>query len=512
MSLNLLTVVLVATMTCGAAALGETVMYTGYLADRLCVDKVIAPDGANMISSPEAHTVMCALLPSCAASGFTILMQKPGAAAYGTMHNLSASGNAAALTYLNMLPDSRNDLLVTVTGVTTATGLDVTGFVDASPVTIFGHLVDIYCIDNVIAPNGANMITNPQGHSVKCALLSYCIASGYTILEAPAAGATSYSPMHNLTWESDGVAVAYLRTLPDSRKNILVAATGSALRNGTFHVYSLADAAPVSLTGYLADRYCLDKVIAPDGANMITGPEAHSVMCALLAKCIASGFTLLMHAPGQTAYGAMYNFTGAGNAMAEGYLRALPDFRKNILVTVTGTPLRSGLFAVASVADAAQVSHAGYLADRFCVDNVTAPDGANMITSPERHTVMCSLLSFCVASGFTILMHTPGQTAYGAMYNLTAGGNAMAVTYLRSLPVSQRGLYVTVTGTTLRDGNFAISSLAPSSTTIGTIAPPVASTAGGGGSGGADPINIFSAAPFAGGATAIIAALLLVVM
>ena len=51
----------------------ETMAFTGYLADMLCTRLEIAPDAANMILSPQDHTVMCELLPACLRSGYGIL-------------------------------------------------------------------------------------------------------------------------------------------------------------------------------------------------------------------------------------------------------------------------------------------------------------------------------------------------------------------------------------------------------------------------------------------------------
>jgi hypothetical protein len=473
-------------LACPAAAAVET--HTGHLADRYCVDKVVAPDGANMMTGPAAHSVECALLAACQASGFTLLMQTPGQTSYGDMYNLTAAGNIAAIAYLSTLPTARKNILVHVTGSWSGGLFAVTSITDAAPATVTGFLADRLCVDKVVAPDGANMITSPEAHSVMCALLAKCIASGYTVLEPPAMGVT-YGALHNLTAAGNEVSLAYLRTLPDSRKNIAVVATGTHLKDGTFDLVSLRDAAPVLVAGFLADRLCVDKVVAPDGANMISSPEVHTVMCALLAKCVASGYTILQHARGQTAYGGFVNLTARGNAMAVAYLRRLPPMRADLRVAAKGTLLRSGLFDVISLHEAAPVTINGFLADRLCVDLRIALDNADMVTHPEEHTVMCSLMPICVASGFTVLKHTAGQTAYGAMYNLTFGGNALALAHLKKLsaqesgagqlPGSKKDIRVDVTGTHLRNGQFEATGLlaqvAASTAAAPTTASPVSS-------------------------------------
>jgi hypothetical protein len=105
--------------------------------------------------------------------------------------------------------------------------------------------------------------------------------------------------------------------------------------------------------GFLADRLCVERVNAFDGANMITNPQAHTVHCLRDIKaCVDSGFTVLIHTPGQTAYGPMYNFTANGNNMALNYLNGKDEDTDNVIVTVNGTFLASGLFEITSLSAA----------------------------------------------------------------------------------------------------------------------------------------------------------------
>jgi hypothetical protein len=50
-------------------------MFTGYLADNLCIDHGVAADGANMKTNPEDHTVHCALIEPCIDSGFAVMVK-----------------------------------------------------------------------------------------------------------------------------------------------------------------------------------------------------------------------------------------------------------------------------------------------------------------------------------------------------------------------------------------------------------------------------------------------------
>ena len=56
------------------AADGKT--YKGWVVDQLCASKGIAADKTDLKTSPQNHTVMCALMPPCIASGYGIYVDK----------------------------------------------------------------------------------------------------------------------------------------------------------------------------------------------------------------------------------------------------------------------------------------------------------------------------------------------------------------------------------------------------------------------------------------------------
>lgn len=86
----------------------------------------------------------------------------------------------------------------------------------------------------------------------------------------------------------------------------------------------------------------------------------------------------------------------------------------------------------------------GYLADNLCIENGTAPDGANMRTNPEDHTVMCALMKPCIESGYSVLVKN-GMGEFDA-YKLDRKGNKKAEDFIRSLN-READIYVNVVGT-----------------------------------------------------------------
>ena len=56
------------------AADGKT--YKGWVVDQLCDSKGVGADGTDLKTSPQNHTVGCALMPPCIASGFGIYVDK----------------------------------------------------------------------------------------------------------------------------------------------------------------------------------------------------------------------------------------------------------------------------------------------------------------------------------------------------------------------------------------------------------------------------------------------------
>lgn len=108
-----------------------------------------------------------------------------------------------------------------------------------------------------------------------------------------------------------------------------------------------------------------------------------------------------------------------------------------------------------AAASAGAVAYSGYLIDNLCYQKcesapspTCAPDGTNVITHPEEHTVACMLIEPCVASGYYLAKNTQAGGAeahYQAKFRLDAAGNAGALAVLRGTATT-KGLKVTVHG------------------------------------------------------------------
>lgn len=228
----------------------------------------------------------------------------------------------------------------------------IVGTVATSALQFRGILADRLCVDGIVAADGANMITNPEQHSAKCALMPPCIASGYTLLTKPAPGQTVFGPMLNLTAASNRKAVAYLRSLffaDETRANLEVSVEGVLTPAGELDITAniINDrglTSPRYFTGYLADRECLDRIIGFDGANMMERPQDHTLHCMMIEICRTSGFSI--HLPKNSTdpgYGAVYNFTAASHAVVEDWLRTLNYHRTDLYTRVYGEVNSAGL-------------------------------------------------------------------------------------------------------------------------------------------------------------------------
>jgi hypothetical protein len=100
-----------------------------------------------------------------------------------------------------------------------------------------GYLADNLCIDNGFAADGANMKTNPENHTVMCALMEPCIDSGFALLVENGMGEFD---VYKLDSKGNKMAVEFLEGL-DRKDNIYVQITGS-LRAGRIRVQEINDA------------------------------------------------------------------------------------------------------------------------------------------------------------------------------------------------------------------------------------------------------------------------------
>jgi hypothetical protein len=89
--------------------------YNGWLVDQLCAGAPdgIAGDGVDLKVSPELHSLKCALMPPCIASGYGIYVQKEGGGY--EFYKFDKKGSSLAESYLKKTT-KENRIGVEVTG------------------------------------------------------------------------------------------------------------------------------------------------------------------------------------------------------------------------------------------------------------------------------------------------------------------------------------------------------------------------------------------------------------
>jgi hypothetical protein len=103
--------------------------------------------------------------------------------------------------------------------------------------TFTGYLADNLCIDMGKAADGANMKTNPEDHTVMCALMKPCVESGYAIMVKDGSGGFD---IYKLDKKGNKKAEEYIRNL-HREDNIYVHVTGT-LKGDTLRVTEIKDA------------------------------------------------------------------------------------------------------------------------------------------------------------------------------------------------------------------------------------------------------------------------------
>jgi hypothetical protein len=109
-------VVVFAALSAGVLLARDTkgMTYKGWLVDQLCADapNSIAADGVDLKVSPELHSLQCALMPPCVASGYGIYVENES----GTYDFIKFDKNGSKLAeeYLrNISKENRISVIVT---------------------------------------------------------------------------------------------------------------------------------------------------------------------------------------------------------------------------------------------------------------------------------------------------------------------------------------------------------------------------------------------------------------
>jgi hypothetical protein len=172
---------------------------------------------------------------------------------YVAYYNLTAFGNQRILEYLQRRQQrggAQRHLRLHARGELSATtrlfnATEVWG----ATITVTGIIADIFCVDRVLALDGANMIQNPDDHTIHCLILDQCIPGGFTILEEPRGARYSslvtYGPMYNLSAVGNQKVVDWAKTLPMHQKNLRWAATGYLESDGTFQLLTFIGPDPI---------------------------------------------------------------------------------------------------------------------------------------------------------------------------------------------------------------------------------------------------------------------------
>lgn len=277
----LLSVLLALSIEPAAAAVGDEVCIVGYVMDTLCLNSGSLMDmpAVRSLEEPEKHTFRCLVdVPACVNSGFEVLPDKaPGRSEHCRGLKLDSSGNQKALelaratgkggegagctTCTNTASNAPvAGFRATVKGTLTADptdpsspgGIAVTSIQAASvgcgtepqyqhpfcrtdglyeTQEFVGFLVDMLCTTIKTAPDGADMILAPEEHTVMCALLPACLRSGFGVTQNIGTGEQKeYRPSASFNEEGNRIVEQWLRTMPPSKKDLLVQVRGSAVR------------------------------------------------------------------------------------------------------------------------------------------------------------------------------------------------------------------------------------------------------------------------------------------
>lgn len=110
-----------------------------------------------------------------------------------------------------------------------------------------------------------------------------------------------------------------------------------------------ATAAGGTFTGYLIDQKCgLQGIDIQDGTDITKFPEKHTLSCALMPMCIASGYGLsIKQSDGTYKY---YKFDANGSSLAKSTVIDKTSKNDNLLVEVKGT-LNGDTITVTAIAE-----------------------------------------------------------------------------------------------------------------------------------------------------------------
>ncbi len=97
------------------------------------------------------------------------------------------------------------------------------------------------------------------------------------------------------------------------------------------------------------------------------------------------------------------------------------------LTAVAQSTLVAQLTGPVGASSSTKYTYTGLLADRLCVDLVTAVDGTDMLHTPSGHSSGCAFtIPACIASGYCLMAKNSITNLWGCTYNFTqADGSAI---------------------------------------------------------------------------------------
>jgi len=103
--------------------------------------------------------------------------------------------------------------------------------------TFTGYLADNLCLESGTAADGANMRTNPEDHTVMCALMKPCIDSGYSVMVKNGSGGFDN---YMLDKKGNKKAVEFIQNL--HREDDIYVHVMGTLKGDTIKVTEIKDA------------------------------------------------------------------------------------------------------------------------------------------------------------------------------------------------------------------------------------------------------------------------------
>eukprot|EP00633_Aureoumbra_lagunensis_P010439 CAMPEP_0197340220 /NCGR_PEP_ID=MMETSP0892-20130614/45519_1 /TAXON_ID=44058 ORGANISM="Aureoumbra lagunensis, Strain CCMP1510" /NCGR_SAMPLE_ID=MMETSP0892 /ASSEMBLY_ACC=CAM_ASM_000538 /LENGTH=854 /DNA_ID=CAMNT_0042844893 /DNA_START=154 /DNA_END=2714 /DNA_ORIENTATION=- len=305
-------------------------IHEGYLVDYYCwtldPDTRLAFDGADLVNSPQDHSIKCMRdVPECRANGYGLLQMNEDGTGYEYAVDFDDSGDEAALDFVDSATIT-DDVYVRIQG-TPVSDVENDYFTLSSvsielipeecrpsrpskSVEVRGFLIDLYCWqlnpDTRIAIDGADLDESPEDHTIHCMRdIEQCRANGFGVVVEQDDG--TYDLVYGFDDAGNEAVLAWLdSTSADDSIGVEITVTGLETGNDVvLNDLTVAELTGVVVrfhrdvithTGFLIDILCWerDDHVAIDGAILDTNPEEHSIKCMRdVPECRENGHGIL---------------------------------------------------------------------------------------------------------------------------------------------------------------------------------------------------------------------------